>query len=204
MLFNALPREISGIHHPLMPENAPAFSEEALKKRGLSFSDVKDMYYFIMLSEAITKADSAVKRAAELYSILDVEQKVRPDTYKTTLTGTPLGLSVLVNSQAGKLVGQELIHPVQDVVKQVGSKVIEFVNRFNVSKLDINSILHSPSSSILTFTFDKKAAYTEERDSIFGDRRVLDKAFKNLGKLLKSKETKSMSFTGRIQGVSSL
>jgi len=202
-MLNALPQEVSGIQHPLPLSGAESFTAAAVEKLGFGMADIVSFYYFVLLSEQMSKLDAVAKRMVDAITLLSTDMSTKPDDMQSHLVGTGQSLSLLVNSQAGK-VKQGFLHPVQDVVRSVGKKVLNVLNMFNSSHLDYKELLDSKLAAVLNFSLEKKAAYSSRSESPFGDRRVLEKVFRLLGKAAKEGGSRTISYTGSIQGVSHL
>jgi len=204
-LLNILPREVSGIQHPVPLEGADGISEAGLRSEGFTIKDVVNFYYYVLISELISKVDTSAKRMNDIIGILSTDSKLRQDEQVSYLSGTPTALANLVSSNVNRLRGGKdvgFMHPVQDVVRQVGVKVLGILNIFNSSHIDFKKLISSGELSILNFSLEKKAVYGQTSSSdIFGDRRVLKKVFALLSKMKASNDGKTMSFTGQITGV---
>lgn len=205
MLLNALPHEVSGLGHILQASGADQLSDEAMRLMGFTKADITNFYYYVLLSEIMSKIDGVVKKTISMVSIFDTEGKTRPEGHDIYMAGTVGSLAMLVNSQAKRLPEDPgLIHPIQEVIKTVGRKVLSILNMFSGSAIDFLGLIHSPLMSVLNFSLDKKAGYSAGPDSPLGDRRVLEKALRLLFRTLKSDGSRNISFTGKIEGVTQL
>lgn len=205
MMLNSLPMEVTGLKSPIPYVGADGVSEESLRQYGVTHADVVNFYYYVLLSETLSKVDAVVKRTLNIVSIFDFEAKTRPEEQDLFLSGTLSSLVMLVNSQASKLRHTEgLVHPIQEVIQGVASKVLSILNMFSGAAVDFRALLSSPLLSVLNFSLDKKAAYTSSQESLFGDRRVLEKALKLMFKTASKEGSKNVSFTGLITGVTHL
>lgn len=195
----------SGINKPVPITGVPGLAPSEVESWGFSMIDIQNFYIFNLITEIMSKVDSAVKRVSNLTQIVDSEMKTRPSDQDVFLSGTPTSLSLLVNAQAKQ--HNEIpndLHPIQSVVRQVGSKVLLLLNMFSGSSVNINELLSSPLLSILSFNFNQKASYAEKANAPLGDRRVLEKTLRQLFKRANNPDNKGISYTGSIEGVTHL
>jgi len=206
-MLNALPSEVSGIQRPVPLEGAAGLSEAALVEKGYTFADIINFYYYVLLSEQMAKVDTVAKKMSNFISILSTDGATKPEGMGSHLAGTHQSLDVIVSSNSAKVESAakgQITHPVQDVVRQVGAKVVRVLNLFNSSALDYRKLLNSGALDALNFSLDQKATYVSSPRTLFGDRRVLAKVFTLMKKMKNSQDSKTVSFTGSIQGVSHL
>jgi len=171
------------------------------RKAGYSMEDIVNYYYYVLITEAMAKVDAAAKKSAELIQILETERSTRPEDVEARLAGTPQSLATIVHSQAKRGKDITVDHPVQHVVRAAGLRILSLLNMFDGSSLDLSSIISSEAVTNLSFTLDKKAAYTMDSDPILGDRRTLQRALRLIKKSLQSASSRTVSFTGSIEGV---
>ncbi|QDM55307.1 RNA-dependent RNA polymerase [Geopora sumneriana mitovirus 1] len=204
-ILNALPSEISGLIRALPFSGYDEWSEGNLKAKGFSMSDFVNFYYFVLVSEAIAKIDAAVKRTANLVSILAAEPATRPEDFvHEDLRGSVAALERIVASQI-KVQGEEArIHPIQDVLREIGSRVTSVLNLFTGSSVDYKSLVNSPLLGSLHFSLDQKAKYVPVPNSVFGDRWVIEKALRLLVDALTKEDKRVTTYTGSIMGVTHL
>jgi hypothetical protein len=205
-LLNSLPSFVTGLNTQIPCANVQGLSQEALDKLGFSLSDIESFYIFYLVTEIMSKIDSTLKRVATLLGIVDGEIKTRPSEQEIFLSGSATSLAMIVNNQLRRKqsILDGTMHPIQDVVRQVGSKVTELLNLFSGTSVDPRELVSSPLLSVLNFSFDKKARYSKDLISPLGDRRVLEKTLRTLFRLVDNKDNKSISFIGAMEGVSSL
>lgn len=167
--------------------------------------DLVNFYYYVLFSEAISKIDAAVKRTSSIVSVLNLEPSMAPGEDEAVyMAPSDMRLGRIVKSQLNDETASVMIHPVQDVALSIARRLVALLNLFNGVFLDYKTLLRSPLLSALNFSLDKKASYMPVPDSIFGDRRVMDKALRLLIGLLASGNTLTASYTGRIEGVTHL
>lgn len=204
-MLNSLPKSISGLNHVLPLQGFNEFSEANLQGLGFKVSDIVTFYYFVLVSEAISKIDSAAKRTQTLVSILSLEDKTRPeDELNVVFEGSMVTLSRILSSQLKKVETGSVVHPVQDVIKGVSKRVLALLNLFGGSGLDYASLVDNPLMASLYFSLENKAVYLPSPASPFGDRRVLEKALRLLSGAVSIGGNRSVSYTGAIYGVTHL
>jgi hypothetical protein len=204
MLLNSLPKSVSGLKIPIPCSEAKGVSPEVFAESGIKMTDIHNFYYYVLITEAIGKIDAAVKRAYNMINVLETEGNTRNEEQNLFLQGTEQSLAFLVHNQASKAKSAEFLHPIQDIVKQVGSRLVNLLNRFNSSDMDYMDLLDSPDMGVLNFSLQEKAQYLPSPHSAFGDRRALEKAFRLVGQCLNSDVQKSVTYVGRIDGVTNL
>jgi len=186
MLLNALPKSVSGLAIPIPCLDAKGVNEEAFADAGIKMADIHNFYYYVLITEAIGKIDASVKRAYNMINVLETEGNTRNEEQNLFMQGTEQSLAFLVHNQASKAKSAEFLHPIQDIVKQVGSRLVNLLNRFNSSQMDYIELLESPDMGVLNFSLQEKAQYLPDLHSAFGDRRALEKAFRLIGQCINS------------------
>lgn len=167
--------------------------------------DFVNFYYFVLVSEAIAKIDSAVKRTANLVSILAAEPMTRPEDFvREDLRGSVAALERVVASQIKVQSEEAAIHPIQDVLKEIGGRVTSVLNLFTGASVNYKELVNSPLLGSLHFSLDQKASYTPLPNSIFGDRRVIERALRLLVASLTDENKRVTTYTGSILGVTHL
>jgi hypothetical protein len=153
------------------------------------------------VSEALSKISSSVDRTLNIVSILQSESKTRPEDFNVFLQGTPQSLSLLVNAQAHKVATLQTLHPIQEVVKTVGRSILNILNMLNAQALDYKRLILSGDLECLNFDLEQRANYAAPNISPLGDRRVLEKALRLCQAGAKDPKRASISYTGKIEGV---
>lgn len=204
-ILNALPTEISGLIRALPFSGYNEWTDANLKLKGFSMDDFVNFYYFVLVSEAIAKVDSAVKRTSNLVSILAAEPMTRPEDFvREDLRGSVAALERVVASQIKVTSEEAAIHPVQDVLREIGGRVTSVLNLFTGSSVNYKELVNSPLLGSLHFSLDQKASYTPIPNSVFGDRRVIEKALRLLVAALNDENKRVTTYTGSILGVTHL
>lgn len=219
ILLNSLPKEVTGINNPLIPTGSKCMDEDEQRILGISMKDITNFYYYVQITDCLSKVDMIAKRTSNMLSIFDLEVRTRPDGMSSYVSGLPLSLSMIINSQLSDKPGFEdkyshlqhthnkarFVHPIQDVVLSVGNKILSILNMFNGSTVDIPSLLKMKEISILDFSLDKKAKYmSTSSNTVLGNRRVLEKALRLLIATTKKEGSKNVSYIGKLDGITHL
>ncbi|AEP83726.1 RNA-dependent RNA polymerase [Tuber excavatum mitovirus] len=202
-LLNVLPVTVTGMKSRVILEESPLYSTKGFEEAfGFSLQDVEHYYYYCLVSDQIAKVDGIIKKASSFLSIA-LETSKLGYTDGTELVGTGIPLTVAIQDKLSKKDSElQVMHPVQSAARTLGVKVVSILNAFaaDVSKLPV--LLKSGALNALGVSLDALPQFLQMDKTIYGNRRVLDKAIRMLEESVMDESKISRTFIGKVTGVS--
>jgi hypothetical protein len=163
---------------------------------------LQDFYHFALISDQLAKVDSMVRKASTWLSIALESAKLMD--FEDDAARSVLPLNVAIQE---KLVKAETFypcyHPVQFAARSLGKKVVEILNAFSSDSKIFSGMVYDKRLSSLQVSLDSKPSYIPTEISIYGSRRLLEKAIRLVKDAVTNKDTADRVFVGRITGITS-
>lgn len=204
LILNLLPSYCTGIAHPI-PLRLSGQALEKARNRGFTDDDVANMYMYNVITETLIKLEGVTKQIVNWTGIINGELNTRPDDLTISPFGTNRSLAAIVADHIKVKKYDDAIHPIQSVVASTAEKIVRVLNIFKGTSINPKLLADGELLSSLTVDFGTKAKYIQSsRNDAFGSRKTLSKTIRQLNKLAKSPDSKSISFTARVEGAAHL
>lgn len=205
MLLNSLPSSVTGIKIRIPSLGATSLSEQVLNDMGISYKDIENFFKFVVVTDILIKLDTTAKRLSSWLSIIDMDVNTRPVEISDDFRAPETSLMAYIASKLKVLPDDSShLHPVQRVIRQMGTRVVDLLNSFSSSNISLDFLLSKDVQSILNFSLEKRAVIGPDQIGGLQDRRMIERSLRLLFRCNKSMENKGSSFTGRITGVTHL